>query len=99
MPPRRRVLLSHETVLRELHAQQPRDHACNHACCRLQPHAPRLQPYVFGRARALDGEVGGGDRRVVARLDKRDACNRKYLDCNLKYPGRNLVQFQAVTVP
>eukprot|EP00964_Phaeocystis_antarctica_P040822 scaffold23369_cov67-Phaeocystis_antarctica.AAC.1 len=29
MPPRRRVLLPHETVIGELHAQQPRDHACS----------------------------------------------------------------------
>ena len=67
---------------------------------RLQPHAPRLQPYVFGTGgRALDGEVSGGDRRVVACLDERDACNHKYPDCNLKYPGCNRMQFQAVTVP
>ena len=57
MPPRGRVLLTHEAVLGELHAQQPRDHACNRTCCRLQPHAPagcnpdnlpRLQPHAPG---------------------------------------------------
>ena len=55
------------------------------------PTPPGCNPVcVLGTGgRALDGEVGGGDRRVVARLDERDACNRKYPGCSRKYPGCN----------